>query len=240
MYVSEFNFQDKHIQYFWDKIDICEKEHCWIWRGAKNNRRKSGIFGMSTGSGQTETFASHRVAFYLFYKQINELQHIRMSCKNKLCCNPHHMSQYKINKNKQRSSEALARRHTKKIKKRKEKRAEGKYRTRDIRRSYIKNDKDNKRDNDITTEFINSIINNGCTYCGEHNIMILTLDRVDNTLGHLQSNVNLCCTRCNTIKNNMPHEAWEFIMPTIKQAREKGLFGTWISGRYQYLENIPT
>jgi len=55
----------------------------------------------------------------------------------------------------------------------------------------------------------------------------MTLDRVDNTCGHIQSNVVSACVRCNYMRRDMPYAAWLKLLPMIKQAREEGLFGTW-------------
>jgi hypothetical protein len=100
------------------------------------------------------------------------------------------------------------------------------------RASYILIDyknKDKKRDmdNDLTLDFISMSINKGCLYCGETTIARLGLDRIDNSIGHLQMNVVPCCRLCNFTKKDMPHEAWLFIAPKIKEARNLGLFGDW-------------
>lgn len=92
----------------------------------------------------------------------------------------------------------------------------------DSRRS----DKKKGFSNDLTKEFIESIITNGCRYCGETKLR-MTLDRIDNSIGHLQSNVVPACIRCNLARGSMPYIAWQHIVPLIKEAREQGLFGDW-------------
>jgi hypothetical protein len=82
------------------------------------------------------------------------------------------------------------------------------------------------RSNDLTVEFIDSVIRNGCSYCLATDSK-MTLDRVDNTLGHLTSNVVPACIRCNYMRRDMPHAAWLVLLPAIRQAREAGLFGSW-------------
>lgn len=82
---------------------------------------------------------------------------------------------------------------------------------------------------DITLSFVRNLIKDGCLYCGETEIQ-MTLDRIDNALGHLQSNVNSSCIRCNYIRRDMPYDAWIEIVPAIKIAKTSGLFGSWIGG----------
>lgn len=56
---------------------------------------------------------------------------------------------------------------------------------------------------------------------------MMSLDRIDNLKPHNQNNVNPSCVRCNLTRGDMPYEAWLFISPKIREAREKGLFGDW-------------
>lgn len=55
----------------------------------------------------------------------------------------------------------------------------------------------------------------------------MSMDRVDNSIGHTKSNVVPACIRCNYMRKDMPMEAWKFLVPYIKQAKENGLFGDW-------------
>jgi len=82
------------------------------------------------------------------------------------------------------------------------------------------------RQNDLTKDFIAEQIAKGCSYCGEKDLR-MTLDRIDNTLGHLQTNVVPACIRCNYVRKNMPYKAWLVVAQAMKQAREHGLFGNW-------------
>ena len=87
---------------------------------------------------------------------------------------------------------------------------------------------DRKRgvENDLTQEFIREALKNGCSYCGETEIR-MTLDRVDNDLGHTQANVVAACIRCNYTRKNMPHAAWLVVAESMRAAREAGLFNGW-------------
>ena len=87
-------------------------------------------------------------------------------------------------------------------------------------------DRKHNRENDLTKEFVENMILLGCMYCGETELRI-TLDRIDNSKGHLQGNVVPACIRCNYARGSMPIEAWECLIPGLTKAREKGLFGDW-------------
>lgn len=87
-------------------------------------------------------------------------------------------------------------------------------------------DKKHGRECDLDKEYIEGLIGCGCLYCGETKLRI-TLDRIDNSKGHLRSNVVPACIRCNYARGSMPHEAWLCLMPGLTEAREKGLFGDW-------------
>lgn len=88
-------------------------------------------------------------------------------------------------------------------------------------------DKKHNREYNLTIEYIAELIKNPCTYCEETNLQ-MTLDRMNNSLGHIIGNVVPACIRCNLIRKAMPYEAWLLLAPALKEAREKSLFGDWI------------
>ena len=88
-------------------------------------------------------------------------------------------------------------------------------------------DKKFNREYNLTVDIIRSLINRPCSYCGESELQ-MTLDRINNEIGHIESNVVSACIRCNLIRKAMPHAAWLCLLPGLKEAREKGLFGSWI------------
>lgn len=92
---------------------------------------------------------------------------------------------------------------------------------------FLKGDRKKNLVNDLDLQFIFSLISQGCLYCGEKDLR-MTLDRIDNSLGHTKNNVNPACCRCNSIRQNMPYAAWLFLVPRIREAREAGVFGHWI------------
>lgn len=82
---------------------------------------------------------------------------------------------------------------------------------------------------DLTTRFVEELLSKPCSYCGEEEGR-MSLDRIDNSIGHLQSNVVTSCLRCNYVRRDMPSEAWALVARGMREARERGLFGSW-SGR---------
>ena len=94
-------------------------------------------------------------------------------------------------------------------------------------RSYKKFDKRFNLAYDMTEEFIRDAIAKPCHWCGANDIS-MGLDRLDNKIGHIKSNVVQCCVRCNTVRRNMPLEAWTVLAIGMRQATAAGLFGAWI------------
>lgn len=89
-------------------------------------------------------------------------------------------------------------------------------------------DKIKGRENDLDEAFIAEMIADGCSYCGATSDEVrIGLDRIDNNLGHLKSNVVATCTRCNNTRRHMPIEAWLIVARGMCEAREKGKFGNW-------------
>ena len=87
-------------------------------------------------------------------------------------------------------------------------------------------DRKKGRRNDLTVAFVREAIANGCSYCDETELR-MTMDRIDNDVGHVQANVIPACVRCNLLRRNMPYRAWMMIVPMIRAARESGAFGDW-------------
>lgn len=67
-----------------------------------------------------------------------------------------------------------------------------------------------------------------CFYC-EEVVIKMTLDRRDNTKGHTKDNVVAACLRCNLLRGDMPYEAWQVLIPTVREVVKLGLFGSWRS-----------
>ena len=93
-------------------------------------------------------------------------------------------------------------------------------------------DKKKYRDNDLDVEFVSSLISNPCSYCGSFDEK-MTLDRIDNDLGHTKANVIASCVQCNYFRRNMPYEAWSLLVPGMREARKRGLLSAWTFGTHK-------
>jgi hypothetical protein len=143
--------------------------------------------------------------------------------RRSLCRRCHRVSQKAWRKaHPERSRQIWIRAHER----RKAKRKRGDKLENFIWRDSRKTDKKKGLENDLTKEFIAEQIAKGCCYCGEKELR-MTLDRVDNELGHMMDNVVPACIRCNYIRGNMPHEAWLCFRAALRRARRDGLFGDW-------------
>lgn len=93
---------------------------------------------------------------------------------------------------------------------------------------YDSRSSDRKRGlkNDLDRDFIEGLICSGCQYCGEKEIR-MTLDRIDNQVGHTRDNVVPSCIRCNYARRDMPYQAWLVVAKGMAEARSQGLFGDW-------------
>lgn len=91
------------------------------------------------------------------------------------------------------------------------------------------NDRKRGRANDLEIEFVEGLINQGCSYCGisRKDAPYMTLDRMDNQLGHLKSNVVPSCLSCNLTRGTMPYEAWCLAAEGLRKARSLGLLDGW-------------
>ena len=97
-----------------------------------------------------------------------------------------------------------------------------------------KSDRKKGRKNDLSVGRVEEVIAGGCSYCGEQEIR-MTLDRKDNARGHELDNVVAACVRCNYLRRDMPYEAWMAVVPAIRAAKERGLFGSW-TGSFPFLK----
>lgn len=63
--------------------------------------------------------------------------------------------------------------------------------------------------NNLDLGFIEAMVAKVCSYCRLGSpIVRMTLDRIDNDLGHIKENVVASCLRCNWARNNKPYGEW--------------------------------
>jgi len=110
---------------------------------------------------------------------------------------------------------------------RKRARRKPEYRGRSIYIEARKFDRGKGFDNDLTRHIVEGLIAQGCAYCGDTELIQMSLDRIDNDRGHTEDNVVPACLRCNYTRKNMPYEAWLILAPAMRDARIRGLFGDW-------------
>lgn len=74
---------------------------------------------------------------------------------------------------------------------------------------------------DLTKEFIEEKLKQPCMYCGDLNFNKMGLDRLDNSIGHLKTNVVPCCDECNIARSDhFTHEEMLIIGIAIKQVKD--------------------
>jgi len=135
-----------------------------------------------------------------------------------------------------RSKAAASARYHKKVTKW---RASNQYTERWILQDSRHADKKNGLANDLDEAFIREKIKTGCAYCGETRLR-MTLDRVNNAVGHTKANVVPACVRCNSIRMSMPFQAWLIVAKAVRKIRLAGLFGTWTGRKYIQSGEIRT
>ena len=62
------------------------------------------------------------------------------------------------------------------------------------------------REFDLTEQEVYDLVRADCTYCGGEGYGI---DRIDSSKGYFKGNVTPCCSRCNTMKNDMTVSEFE-------------------------------
>lgn len=79
---------------------------------------------------------------------------------------------------------------------------------------------------DLTVEDVKRLLSQRCSYC-EASGLKMSIDRKDSTIGHTKENSVPACLQCNSFKSDMPWEAWEHFIPTMKKVRGLGLLEGW-------------
>jgi hypothetical protein len=90
----------------------------------------------------------------------------------------------------------------------------------------------NGRDNDMDLDFVKEIMSKSCHYCRRFSSR-RTIDRIDNFIGHIKTNVVPSCLRCNLVRGAMPYEAWMVVAEGIREADSLGLFNGWEGQTYE-------
>ena len=95
-------------------------------------------------------------------------------------------------------------------------------RVKELLRTYRAWDKRTGLQFDLTVEWVEeNITNKSCHYCGDTEEAI-GCDRVDNSIGHVKTNVIPCCGTCNKARNNLfTVDEMEVIGQAIRKVKAK-------------------
>ena len=84
---------------------------------------------------------------------------------------------------------------------------------------------------DIEVKWIDKQLEQPCSYCKQQlDKTDMTLDRIDNAVGHIKSNLTPACRTCNYFRRDMPYEAWIIIAENMQKVVEMGLLKGWSAG----------
>jgi hypothetical protein len=87
--------------------------------------------------------------------------------------------------------------------------------------SYKRVDIEKGREFKLSVSFVENELIKGCFYCGHPST---GLDRIDNKIGHIESNCVSCCSECNIIRmDKLTHEDMKIIGKSIKQVKDMKL-----------------
>ena len=90
---------------------------------------------------------------------------------------------------------------------------------------YKSEDKKQGRENNLNALQVKVLIGLPCFWCAKDQAG--GLDRRDNNLGHVDTNVVPSCYVCNMILGTLPFEAKMLLQSSMKDLRESGLLENW-------------
>ena len=76
---------------FWKSVNRGRDDECWDWKGDIDIVSGFGVSTKLVSGGEVTRYA-HRIAFILTYGVVPAGHVIRHFCRNKLCCNPEHLT----------------------------------------------------------------------------------------------------------------------------------------------------
>lgn len=102
-----------------------------------------------------------------------------------------------------------------------------KKKTSDKLRDYRRTDKRAGFKTSVSLEGMRFAAEMPCFFCCGRTR--LGLDRIENSLGHLNSNCVPCCAECNFILIDLPWEAKLELREPLRKIREKGILKDWLA-----------
>lgn len=86
-------------------------------------------------------------------------------------------------------------------------------------------------EHDLTVEWVDEQISKPCSYCKQQlSKLDMTLDRIDNNIGHVKINLVPACKRCNYFRRDMPYEAWMILAKNMPKIAKLHLLDGWSAG----------
>jgi len=84
---------------------------------------------------------------------------------------------------------------------------------------------------DLPIAWIDEQISKPCSYCKQRlSKTEMTLDRVDNTIGHTKENLVPACKMCNYFRRDMPYDAWMVLAQNMPKIVKLGMLKGWSAG----------
>ena len=78
------------IKKFWENVNIKSPRECWLWKGPlSSDKGKNTIYGSFWFN--KKIMLAHQISYCIFNNLDKPDGHLFRICKNKLCCNPHHI-----------------------------------------------------------------------------------------------------------------------------------------------------
>lgn len=77
---------------------------CYLWQGPNSGTGRGGGYGRMNLDGAT--VATHKTIFVCFFGPIPPRKQVDHECRQRLCCNPHHLEMVTHKKNQKRRDKA--------------------------------------------------------------------------------------------------------------------------------------
>ena len=108
-----------------------------------------------------------------------------------------------------------------------------------LHRSMKSADKRRKHFFNLTEDEVKELVTDKkCVYC-DKKYSRMSLDRIDNSLGHEKKNVVVCCGFCNLTRQDMPIGTWLAMVPALKEKIWSGELDEFIKRKGKLCKDGP-